>query len=167
MTVIRTQPPTDYGVRGTDPAPWGSGAFGASRDGGARVHTGLDYLVPPGGNVYAVAGGVVVRIGLPYDPAGPKGHYRLVEIASGPFLLRTLYVDPSVSEGTKVAVGELIGRAQDIARAYPNERGEFTMSNHVHLDVRVRPEALAVGGSRSDQKVWIDPGRLISWGAFG
>ncbi len=57
MLIIR--PPVNpwRGTRGTD--SWGSGVFGASRDGGARQHLGLDFIAVVGDDVCAPITGTV------------------------------------------------------------------------------------------------------------
>ena len=56
---------------------FGSGYFGASRDGGKRQHKGVDYAVYPGSLVYAHVGGTVTKLGFPY---GDDLGFRYVQI---------------------------------------------------------------------------------------
>lgn len=120
-------PPIEGPVRGID--AYGSGAFGASRDGGRRTHRGVDLVAEPGAPVRAPIAGVVTRIGAVY--AAPDA-LRFVEIASpgAGVKARVLYVGATVKLGGTVAAGELIGRAQNLAQRYPGG-----ITNHVHLEI--------------------------------
>lgn len=107
---------------------YGSGLFGARRDGGARAHAGVDFVASPGQAVVAPISGRVKKLGYAY---GNDLRYRYVEI-EGPtnhLLVRVLYVGPSVKVGDKVDQREVIGTAQDLNSRY---RG---ITNHVHLQV--------------------------------
>ena len=56
---------------------FGSGLFGASRDGGKRTHSGIDFACYPGSIVLACSSGTVTKLGYPY---GDDPHYRYVEV---------------------------------------------------------------------------------------
>jgi len=136
----------------------GAGYFRASRNGGKRKHSGTDYLAEPGEEIYAPVSGVCPRVGFCYsDPK--KSQYRLIELLSGPFLIRIMYVEPGIIEGSMVRRGDIIGRAQNIAMAYPDKEGRITMMNHVHMDVRIRPEC----GLVNKKGIFIDPSKLVGW----
>ncbi len=62
------------------PDAFGSGDFGASRDGGARTHNGQDYSAVPGSTVLSPVAGKVMKLGYPY---GDDLSYRYVEIKDG------------------------------------------------------------------------------------
>ncbi len=119
--------PVEGPVRGLD--AYGSGAFGAPRDGGRRTHGGVDLVAAPGQPVRAPIAGVVSRVGVVY--AGPDD-LRYVEIANAVtgVKARVLYVGAKVTPGRTVAAGDPIGRAQSLARRYPGG-----ITNHVHLEV--------------------------------
>lgn len=119
--------PVANAVRGVD--AYGSGAFGASRDGGRRAHRGVDFVASPGEQIRAPIGGVVTRIGAAYS-GGNSLQY--VEIANSVtrYKARVLYVGPAVEPGWTVAAGDVIGRAQDLAERYP-----AGMTNHVHVEL--------------------------------
>lgn len=108
---------------------YGSGQFGASRDGGVRRHEGVDYVSQAGQSVFAPMSGFVTRVGWAYDgdPA-----LRTIEITNPAlnYVARVLYVSPKVEVGQVVAIGDIIGHAQDLQGKYP--RG---MTNHVHLQI--------------------------------
>src|SRR5690606_19387199 len=64
------------------PRTWdhfGSGAYGASRDGGVRHHAGVDYVAEAGQAVKAPISGYVTRIGYAY---ADDLSFRYVEITN-------------------------------------------------------------------------------------
>lgn len=119
--------PVEHAVRGVD--AYGSGAFGASRDGGRRAHHGVDFVAAPGEPIRAPIAGVVTRVGAAY--AGQDA-LQYVEIANAAtrYTARVLYVGPAVQPGWTVAAGDVIGRAQDLGARYP-----AGMTNHVHVEL--------------------------------
>jgi peptidoglycan LD-endopeptidase LytH len=119
--------PSTGHVRGHD--AYGSGSFGALRDGGARTHAGVDYVATAGESIRAPIGGEITKIGFAYP--GDKT-LRFIEIRhpeSG-VTARVFYVDPEVAVGATVVAGEGIGLAQDLTKKYPGG-----MTNHVHVDI--------------------------------
>ena len=108
---------------------YGSGHFGASRDGGKRKHEGADFIAPPGTEVHAPVSGVVTRMGYAYDR---DKYLRFVEVWDAPLHLmaRVFYVDPSIAIGQAVTAGDVIGKAQILGFRYP-----FGMTNHVHVEI--------------------------------
>jgi len=136
----RLLPPAARGVRGYD--RWGSGAYGASRDRGMRVHLGLDFVTEANESIHAPASGVVRRIGRAYRDTDA---YPLVEIetASG-CMIRVLYVAPTVRVGDYVAAGQVIGSAITLTTRYEG------ICDHVHVEVRVRGVAV-------DPTNWFEP----------
>ena len=102
--------------------------------GGAR-HTGLDFVVPSGTPVHAVAAGRVAEAGW----AGPYGRSVVVTHADG---TQTRYAHLSsigVGVGDRLAVGETLGRS--------GATGNVT-GPHVHLEV-------IVGGTPIDPFAWL------------
>ncbi|MGA0607681.1 M23 family metallopeptidase [Phenylobacterium sp. VNQ135] len=108
---------------------YGSGQFGASRDGGVRRHEGVDFIADAGQAVVAPISGYVTKIGYAY--AG-DGNLKFVEITNPALNLeaRAFYVDPDVEVGDTVHVGQPIGEAHTLQRKYPGG-----MTNHVHLEL--------------------------------
>lgn len=119
--------PTGRAERSHD--AYGSGQFGASRDGGERRHEGVDYVSRAGQGVFAPMSGFVTRVGWAY--AG-DATLRTVEITNPAlnYVARVLYVSPKVEVGQAVAMGDVIGHAQDLQSKYPGG-----MTNHVHLQI--------------------------------
>lgn len=122
--------PVDHAVRGVD--AYGSGAFGAPRDGGRRAHQGVDLVAAPGEPIRAPISGIVTRLGEAY---GGRDGLTYVEIANPAtrYIARVLYVGPAVPLGRRVAAGDFIGQAQDLAGRYP-----AGMTNHVHVELTGR-----------------------------
>lgn len=123
-------PPVDSTVRGVD--AFGSGAFGAVRDGGRRLHRGVDLVAAPGSPVRAPISGRVTRVGAAYRDSAAL---TFVEISNAEtrYVARVLYVGARVAPGTVVAAGDLIGEAQDLGARYG-----AGMTNHVHLEMTGR-----------------------------
>ncbi len=119
--------PVDHPVRGVD--AYGSGAYGAVRDGGRRRHQGVDLIATPGEPVRAPIAGVVTRVGAAY--AG-QDRLRFVEIANAQtrYTARVLYVGATVALGSHVDAGDLIGSAQDLTVRYA-----LGITNHVHVEL--------------------------------
>lgn len=108
---------------------FGSGAFGASRDGGKRTHSGIDIAAPAGKAAVSPADGIISRLGYPY---ASDTSFRYVEITTeGGLLVRVFYVWPAVKRGASVIAGETrIGIVQNLAPRYPG------ITNHVHLEIK-------------------------------
>lgn len=117
---------------------YGEGAFGASRDGGARRHEGVDFIAEAGQAVAAPISGYVTKIGMAY--AGDND-LKFIEITNPAirYAVRVFYVDPIVQVGDAIALGRTIGTAHSLQRKYPEG-----MTDHVHLEV------LSRGGRRID-----------------
>lgn len=108
---------------------YGEGEFGASRDGGARRHEGVDFTARAGQEVLAPISGYVTKIGYAYP--GDRS-LKFVEITNPAlrYAARVFYVNPGVAVGESVAVGRPIGTAHSLQRKYPGG-----MTDHVHLEV--------------------------------
>lgn len=128
------------GTRGVD--AYGSGTFGASRDGGSRPHLGRDYIALVGNEVVSPVDGTVKRHAKAYPDADLAG----LEIDGDGVRAKLLYVLPSVEPGETVKAGQVIGVAQDVA-GYHEKRSPRPghMVNHVHLEIMV----------------WVDPEDLM------
>jgi hypothetical protein len=122
---------------------YGSGRFGASRDGGTRHHAGADYVAQPDQVVVAPISGFVTKIGYPY---ADDLNLRYVEITNPALKIsaRVFYVHPSVEVGEPVSIRAPIGTAQSLQARYPGG-----ITDHVHLEL-----ADGVGHK-------LDPSRMI------
>ena len=118
--------------RGSDPT--GNGWFGASR--GTRTHKGVDIVVAPGEEIFAMISGKVTKLGYVYsNPKEAKPTMRFVEIESkiegDHYRLWQMYVSPTVEKGDQVEQNQIIGKAQDIADYHNSDK----MKNHVHVQL--------------------------------
>ncbi|PZQ64350.1 MAG: peptidase M23 [Phenylobacterium zucineum] len=119
--------PTGHDPRRHD--AYGEGEFGATRDGGARRHEGVDYMARAGQDVVAPISGYVTKIGYAY---ADDGNLKFIEITNPALRIatRVFYVNPKVDVGQPVAMGHTIGTAKSLQRKYPGG-----MTDHVHLEV--------------------------------
>ena len=126
--------PTGHNIRVSD--SWGSGEYGASRDGGKRIHKGTDFIVSPGQAILAPCGGQVVRIKRPYSDAVDGVLFSGIFVRSINYEYTLFYFTPlSDIIGKKIFEGDLIGYAQDISIKYPG------IIPHVHLQFdSINPE---------------------------
>lgn len=117
-------------IRGQD--SWGAGHYGASRDGGKRLHKGVDYVNHFGETVEAFEAGEVTKIGFPYSQKNAKKrHLRYVELRITPAIVhRYFYVEALVQAGQMVKAGEILGWAQDLKKIYPG------IVQHVHFEIK-------------------------------
>lgn len=119
--------PTGHEVRAAD--AYGSGAFGASRAHGRRLHKGVDYVSEAGELVRAPITGTVTRLGYAY-----RGDLRFqyVEVTNerDGRTARILYVGPEVVDGQSVTAGDPIGVAQNLSLRYA-----AGITNHVHVEI--------------------------------
>ena len=130
---------------------YGEGRFHASRDGGARLHEGVDYVARAGQVVDAPISGYVTKIGYAYP--GDEV-LRFVEIENPALHLqaRVFYVDPDVAVGDTVAVGRPIGHAHTLQQKYPGG-----IVDHIHLEIADRrgrkldAETLIVARTETDR----------------
>ncbi len=130
-------------IRGSDDAGWGS--FGASRkdkEGGRRVHIGIDYVAAPGELILAPLDGIVTGVNVG-SKVGSNSIF--IQHPDGREV-RIVYARAErVRVGDVVSRGSPIGRALDI-RADPDYRDA---TNHVHVQYSVP----GPGG----QRYWASP----------
>lgn len=126
------------GFRGSD--PWGTGNFGASRDGGGRTHDGIDCLALIGDVIVAPFPGIVTHLGTAY-PLSTLGSIHLKGLAEFTgWEAKILYVEPDPGLGGRVvAAGDRLGVAQNVAGYWRTQQPDHVgdMKNHVHLEIRV------------------------------
>jgi murein DD-endopeptidase MepM/ murein hydrolase activator NlpD len=119
--------PTGHAPRDHD--AYGSGAFGASRDGGEREHLGVDYIASAGQAVMAPISGFVSKIGYAY-PGDTMLKFVEIENPALHLQARVFYIDSSVAVGQAVRMGTPIGRAHTLQAKYPDG-----IIDHVHLEM--------------------------------
>ena len=119
--------PTGHDTRKTD--PYGCGEFGASRDGGARRHEGVDFMAEAEQPLVAPISGYVSKIGFAYPG---DNVLKFVEITNPAlrYTARVFYIDPQVELGQAVHVGQPIGVHHTLEQKYPGG-----MTDHVHLEI--------------------------------
>jgi len=121
---------------------FGSGLYGASRDGGKRTHKGIDFACYPGSIVLAVSSGTVTKLGYPYKD---DLSYRYVEITDHDLRrFRYFYVKPTISVNQVIIKGGVVGKSQELNRKYPG------ITEHVHLEVK------------DQNNEFLDPGEYIT-----
>ncbi|MDP1872962.1 M23 family metallopeptidase [Phenylobacterium sp.] len=108
---------------------YGSGAYGASRDGGVRAHEGVDYAATAGQVVVAPISGYVTKIGHAYSSDTSLQFVEITNPALG-YEARVFYIKPGVREGQAVRLGAPIGTARGLQDKYPGG-----MTDHVHLEL--------------------------------
>lgn len=153
----RRMPDLPFGMASPVPNPTirndntGKGWFGARRESG--THHGIDLNATPGRPVRAPVDGKVVKIGDPYPEGhGLHGKFNTVWIETDTgHRVGMLYVTPHddngkrlIGEGEPVAMGTVIGAAQDRGTETPH------MDNHVDLRI-VGPD-----GRYVDPTPWFD-----------
>lgn len=123
-------------IRGCDAS--GCGSFGSHRAG--HIHEGVDLTVIENEPVYSPIDGVVVRFPFPY---GDDLRYKGILIKNKDLEVKIFYVNATVKAGTTVKQGDIIGKAQNVAKKYSKP-----MTNHIHIEVRnnkgiiINPETL-------------------------
>ena len=118
--------PTGKAVREHD--DFGYGHFGASRDGGAREHEGVDYVGVAGQDVIAPIAGEVTRMGYAYNTEPGLKYVEITNAALG-YKARVFYVNPSVAIGETVELGEKLGSLKTLQHKYAG------ITDHVHLEL--------------------------------
>lgn len=119
-----------YEQRGSD--LWGSGSFGASRDGGKRTHKGLDLKYSPKDKFRIPFDSVLKRKGIVYSN---DYKYKLVEFKGlgnfSEFTYKVMYFVCQEPIGTIFNRGEFVGSVQDITEKYKG------ITNHVHFELYI------------------------------
>lgn len=124
----------NFSIRGQDGQ--GNGSFGSSRDGGGRVHAGVDIVSFPGELVVAPISGKLKVGSRVYSNSRPN--LVLVKIIgtgeySG-YVAKIFYVEGNGFLQNKIVnKGETIGSAQNMSAEYPPIG---SMTNHIHFEIR-------------------------------
>ena len=111
---------------------YGSGEWDAPR--GDKTHKAIDYECEPGLIVLSPIIGKVSKLGICYSD---DLSFRYVEVTDyKQFRHRFFYVIPMVSGGDSVAVGQRLGRADDLRRRYPRDDDHSSaITNHIHYEI--------------------------------
>jgi hypothetical protein len=106
----------------------GRGNYGASRDGGSRIHRGADFICTPGQEVVCpLPEAKVVRIAKPY---ANDMRWNGLLLRAPHLEVKLFYMSPKPDiVGQWVHLGDVIGYAQDISVKYEG------MTPHVHLEI--------------------------------
>jgi len=111
------------------------GRFGKTRDGGAKLHAGIDWAAPLGQPVFAAHPGVVATIGWEVTANGPhNAGYGQRIVLRGDAGVETRYAHLSYlvpyQAGMLVQAGELLGHVGHSGNAEPGDE-------HLHFEVRI------------------------------
>jgi len=123
--------PTGLTTRNFD--QFGSGHYGAPRDGGKRMHRGTDFICVVGQEIVCPSDGMVaIRKSRPHANEKWSG----IILKNPHFTIQMFYFTPLDGIwGKSFSRGDVIGHAQDISEKYPG------ITPHVHLRIRdINPE---------------------------
>jgi peptidoglycan LD-endopeptidase LytH len=121
---VTTEALLEWPVEGTDPQDIWS-VFGDSRDGGRRVHHGIDIFAPRGTSIFAGSRSTVRRVGV-RDRGG--NIVTLYDEARGIFLYYAHLDEHRTEGGLTVGPGELIGTVGNTGNA-------LTTPPHLHIGI--------------------------------
>ena len=124
----------NFVIRGQDGQ--GDGSFGSSRDGGGRIHAGVDIITTPGDGVVAPITGKLIVGNRVY--ANSRPNLVLVKIIGTDeytgYTAKIFYVEGNgYLQNTIVEKGLIIGMAQNMSVEYPPLG---SMTNHIHFELR-------------------------------
>ncbi len=142
-------PPLQVPVAGIDVGDLRSN-WGDARDGGERLHTGLDIMAPSGTQVVAATDGIIEKL---YLSEGGGGITLYLRSADRNWLLYYAHLGgyaPGIAEGRRVRAGEPLGFVGDTGNAAPG-------NHHLHFGVsHMQP------GERWHQGTPVDPYPLLA-----
>lgn len=110
--------------------PYGSGEYGASRDGGERLHNGIDLIALPGVPVYSPFAGKITYKNKAYSDDSRFDTLHITN-TDGDIRVKLLYVKSSLNEGDEVFSNQVVGSVQDLS---PKYRG---IKNHLHVELYI------------------------------
>jgi murein DD-endopeptidase MepM/ murein hydrolase activator NlpD len=117
-------------ARGAD--SYGSGDFGAPRNGSHPKHRGIDFGALAGSDLLSPVLGRVTKLGYPY---ADDLTFRYVEITDGDLNRhRFFYTLPVVALGELIKPGDIIATVQNISGRYQSS-SKKPMVNHIHYEV--------------------------------
>lgn len=112
--------------------------FGAERDGGTRLHAGVDVMAPKMSPIVAVRDGTITRLHatgpeccwmiLTHDDGWASWYVHLNNDVDGSDNGRGVGIRPGLTEGTRVVAGEVIGWVGDSGNAEPGPA-------HLHFEL--------------------------------
>ena len=119
-----------FGMKKRGQDQYGSGSFGALRDGGKRKHEGVDYESRAGDLVMSPMAGTLTREFQVYKD---DSRYRGIEIKNdkGTHVVKIFYVTAQGKIPRVVRAGDGIGFAQNLSPKYAG------ITNHIHIELRV------------------------------
>jgi murein DD-endopeptidase MepM/ murein hydrolase activator NlpD len=116
--------------------------FGAPRDGGARVHLGVDIIADEGQDLYAVVPGTITKIWVAsQEPRVGNGVRITMPDGTYFFYGHMQRVAPGIQVGTQVTAGQLLGWV-----------GETGNAGIPHLHLEIHPQ----GGAAVNPTPYVD-----------
>lgn len=116
--------------RGVD--AYGSGEFGAPRNGSHPTHRGEDYAALPGSQLLSPIRGRVTKHGYPYRD---DLTFQYIEVTDGDLNRhRFFYTYPLVELGELVHEGDILATVQNISGRYQSSN-KTPMANHIHYEI--------------------------------
>lgn len=130
---LRLTPPLPHGIRRPD--AYGDGSYGASRDGGARQHHGLDFTGTLGEPVVCPLRSSVLWIGYAYPNDLRYRSLHLRSLDEPQFVVTMFYVEPKDDKsGEEYMPGDALGVLQDLRERYPADDEHSTaITPHCHV----------------------------------
>lgn len=130
---VRLTPPLPHGIRGTD--SYGSGAYGSSRDGGGRIHEGVDFIGTPGESVVCPCRATLTWTGYAYADSRVYRSLHFRSLDEPDLLVTLLYVEPKDDKpGEEYMPGDEIGTLQNLQDRYPADSTHATpITPHTHV----------------------------------
>lgn len=120
--------PNTHGIRGQD--DYGNGHYGASRDGGTRMHLGIDFAGLEGEHLRMPLRGRLDRLGYAYPDNLTLRSLHLVSLDDPAYMVKLLYVIPKDGvPGEEYEQGDYIGDQATLQKRYPG------IIDHVHLEL--------------------------------
>jgi murein DD-endopeptidase MepM/ murein hydrolase activator NlpD len=108
---------------------YGSGQYGASRDGGKRSHNGIDIEVKANEQIKSPIDGIIKRQSFPYANDRSYEGIKIEGIGKWKGTVIKLFYMKGIISGT-VKAGDVVGFAQDLTKKYPG------ITNHIHMEIK-------------------------------
>jgi hypothetical protein len=115
---------------------FGFGGFGSPRDGGQRVHKGLDFRGDPGAIIQFPLDARITFAWAYPDPLAKLRSIHLLGIdAYDGLKIKLLYATPSLEDGMSGKAGDPLGVLQDVAAYHQSHQVKAVMQNHTHFEL--------------------------------